>query len=149
MTPAQYRSSRSNKLGQTGEELARYLLQRLGLAMVEPVHTPWRILRDPAGRIASAYPVEKVSGDIRAVAPGGRSVLAEVKVRDHNLRWTDLEPHQRQALSQHHDLGGLSLLVWLHTSDSYILPWPLPDFGPRLPLTPTQAAALTLHHLPT
>lgn len=116
--------------------------------MTEPVHTPWRILRDAAGRITSAYPVEKVSGDIRAIAPGGRSVLAEVKVRDHNLRWTDLEPHQRHALSEHNRLGGLSLLIWLHTTGAYILPWPLPAFGPRLPLTPAQAAALTISALP-
>lgn len=139
---ASYQNRRNRAVGETGQMIASLLLANAGFEMVEPVHTPWRVLRDATGRITSAYPVEKVSGDFRAITTTGRSVLVEVKVRDRNLRWTDLEAHQRNALDRHAGCHGLSLLIWIHDHDGFILHWPIPNFGPGQSLTPELAASL-------
>lgn len=81
---------------------------------VERVRVGYSVRRGPGGQIISAHALEKVSGDFRGVAPGGRSVLAEVKARPvaDGLSWSDLEPHQRDALWGHRQAGGLSLVLW-------------------------------------
>jgi len=85
--------------------------------LVERVRVGWRIRRGPGGRILDAHPLEKVSGDWRAVAAGGRSVLMEVKCRPaaERLEWSDLEQHQHRALLAHATAGGLSLVAWVAT----------------------------------
>ncbi len=131
-----FTNRRNRKAGYSSEEAAAAQLRAMGFRMVEPIQTGWRVVRDRHGRIVNAFPLEKVSGDIRAVAPGGRSVLVEVKERDRNLRWSDFQPHQREALDEHAALGGLSLVVWLHRGHFYVLPWPIPGFGPRKSISP-------------
>ena len=140
-----FTNRRNRKAGYSSEEAAAAQLRALGFRMVEPIQTGWRVVRDRHGRIIRAYPLEKVSGDIRAVAPGGKSVLVEVKARDRNLRWSDFQPHQRQALDEHAALGGLSLVVWLHQGDFYVIPWPIPGFGPRRSITVDRARTLAIH----
>ena len=99
--------------GDNGEQVVRCRLVGMGMVLVEKVKTPWRIVRGPGGKILKAYPTHKVSGDFRAVMPGGRSVLVEVKWRESGpLAWNDLEPHQHHAMKIHQDAGGLSLIGW-------------------------------------
>ncbi len=138
---------RNRKAGYSSEEAAAAQLRAMGFRMVEPIQTGWRVVRDRQGRIVRAFPLEKVSGDIRAVAPGGRSVLVEVKERDRNLRWSDFEPHQRQALDEHAALGGLSLVVWLYQGQFYVLHWPISDFGPRKSISPERGEQLTMREV--
>lgn len=77
-------------------------------------------------------PVEETGGDFRAVEPGtGRSVLVAVKCRSGRLRWSDLRPHQRQALDEHYQLGGLSVLARVTERHGiWLLRWPVEGFGP-------------------
>jgi hypothetical protein len=99
--------------GAASEEVVRLRLVHLGFLLVEKVETPWRIVRGPGGRVVGAHPLRRVSGDFRAVRPGGQSVLVEVKWRDDGpLSWGDLEPHQQAALGLHRSAGGLSLVCW-------------------------------------
>ena len=122
----------NHKEGDIGQAVARYTLQRMGIQMLEPVHTPWKVMFQNTGgrrKVVNAFPVEKVSGDFRGVAPGGRSVLVEVKSRStrDTFRWSDLEPHQRDALQLHHELGGLSLVCWvIDNGECLVMAWPLP-----------------------
>jgi len=137
-------NSRNRKAGSSSEEAAAAQLRAMGFRMVEPIQTGWRVVRDRHGRIVHAFPLEKVSGDIRAVAPGGKSVLVEVKERNRNLRWSDFEPHQRQALDDHAALAWVSLVVWLHQGQFYVMPWPIPGFGSRKSITPKKGQELSL-----
>jgi hypothetical protein len=42
------------------------------------------------------------------------------------FRWSDLEAHQREALDNHQELGGLSLVVWvIESGEAIVLPWPI------------------------
>lgn len=124
-------TAREQNIGKHGEQLAMNTLRALGLEMVEKIGTPVKL--QPA-RIQGTYRVifgEKVSGDCRAILPGGRSVLIETKTMlDHNLRWSDLREHQPGRLDRHSELGGISLLVWVHNSGVYVMGWPVPNFGP-------------------
>jgi len=138
-------NKRNRKRGFSVEQAAAKQLRMLGLRMVEPIETGWRIIRDRNGKIINAFPVEKVSGDIRAIIPGGTSVLVEVKERDRNLRWSDFEAHQRDALTEHAELGGVSLVMWLHNGWFYTFCWPIPNFGPRKSLSIENNSVFRLH----
>ena len=74
----------------------------------------------------------------------GQSVMAEVKTVEHNLRWSDFMDHQPDALTEHADLGGLSLVVWVHSTGIYILRWPIPGFGKGNGLAFDTAAMLSV-----
>lgn len=128
-TSPQQRGRRNRAAGEAVEDYAADLLRRLGLAMIERVHTPWKVVRGKGGAIKHAFPVEKVSGDFRAVLPStGQSVLVEVKSRAQQLCWSDFRPHQREALTDHDAAGGLSLVVW-HEQQSgtvHVFAWPCP-----------------------
>ena len=100
--------------------------------MVERIATPVRCIPHP--RQHGYYRViwdEPVSGDHRGlIGEEGRSVLIEVKtILDRNLRFSDFRSHQPDRLSEHARLGGLSLVVWVHTSGVYVMTWPIPGFG--------------------
>ena len=120
------------RIGKAGEGAAARALAALGICMVERIGTPVRLI--PHGRYFAVIWGEWVSGDHRGVLPGGRSVLAETKTAlDRNLRWSDLRAHQPQRLSRHAELGGLSLLVWVHESRVhesrvYVMQWPIEGF---------------------
>jgi len=114
------------RIGKAGEGAAARALAALGICMIERIGTPVRLL--PHGRYFAVIWGERVSGDHRGVLPGGRSVLAETKTAlDRNLRWSDLRAHQPQRLSRHAELGGLSLLVWVHESGVYVMQWPIEE----------------------
>ena len=139
-------SKHEDRVGKAGQELAAGVLRRLGVECVEQVGTPVKLIPHP--RHEGYYRViwgEKVSGDHRGLLPGGRSVLAEVKtILDRNLRWSDLRDHQPRALSEHCEHGGASLLVWVHSTGAYVLPWPVPGFGPGKSITPERAEGLSI-----
>ena len=121
--------------GELSQDIVAAHLRVKGYRMIEPVYTPWRVIRK-MGRIVGAVPVRKVSGDFRAVAPGGRSVLVEVKGRDDGkLPWSAFAPHQRAALDEHAEAGGSSLVAFVRGSDVMIYPWPIEGFGPKKSLT--------------
>ena len=137
-----------DRVGKAGQELAAAALRRLGVEMVERVATPAKYIPTKEPGVFRVIWEEPVSGDHRGILPGGRSVLAEVKtILDRNLRWSDLRDHQPGALSDHARWGGLSLLVWVHTTGVYIMDWT--NLGgefdrPGAGLKPEQAARLTL-----
>jgi hypothetical protein len=127
---------RSKVLGNGGEFIVRARLIASGLRMVEQIHTGYRRIGDrwvPCGR---------VSGDWRAVAPGGRSVLVEAKTRSGDrLTYADLKPHQRAALDAHHEAGGLSLLALCHPTGVVLMAWPVEGFRRGSSLTIDEAKA--------
>ena len=139
-------SKREQKIGKAGEEWAMARVRSLGVEMVERIGTPVKIVRTSKDkRWHQIVWGEKVSGDTRGVLPGGRSVLVETKtILDRNLRWGDLRPHQPGRLSQHAELGGWSLLVWVHSTGIYVLEWPISDFRHGKSITIERAQSLNL-----
>ncbi len=136
---------RQQRVGKNGQVLAANTLRALGVEMVEQIGTP--VLLIPIGKNKQIFTViwgEKVSGDHRGILRGsGRSVLAETKtILDRNLRWSDLREHQPERLSLHADLGGLSLLVWVHSTGVFIMRWPILGFAPGGGMTPEFALAV-------
>jgi len=146
-------------IGAAGEQHAENHLRMLGFEMIEKIGTPVRLVQLP-GYAAKAlnraryspkgiFRVifgEKVSGDRRAlVGRSGRSVLIETKtILDRNLRYSDLRSHQPGRLQRHHELGGVSLITWVHSSGIYALQWPIPNFGSRKSITPESARDLQI-----
>lgn len=137
---------REKQVGDQGEKLARSVLSGLGLEMIEKIGTPVKLIPVKSANFRSAYFViwgEKVAGDHRAMLPDGRSVLIEVKtIYGRNLAWGDLREHQPGKLSEHDELNGLSLLVWVHDDGVFVMRWPVAGFGPGKGITPKQAQYL-------
>jgi len=133
MSTAAARGRKAHQDGDIGERVGRIILHQMGLEMIERIHTPWKVIFKtlPHGgrKVVDAFPLEKVAGDFRAIVPGtGQSVLIEVKSRTDRdtFRWSDLESHQREALDNHQELGGLSLVVWvIESGEAIVLPWPI------------------------
>ena len=116
--------------GEFSQNLVHQELRRRGYKLVEPVFSPWRVIRS-GNRIVNAFPLTKVSGDFRAVGSGGRSVLVEVKGREEgNLSFSVFAPHQRAALDEHADAGGLTLIAWVRDIGIRWFEWPIPGFKP-------------------
>lgn len=150
----------NREAGEAGQRIVAAVLRNLGVARVEPVHTPWRLKRR-GGRIVGATPMAKVEGDLRGIIPPtGRSVLVEVKSRvsDDPARpqavvwsWGDLEEHQHEALAGHAKAGGLALvgLVW-PGGVAVVVYGDAIDYGWRKgkPLTVDLVEALALRALP-
>ena len=143
--------SRANqKIGKHGQQQAASILAGMGLQMVEPIGTPVTLL--PFGLRRDVFRViwgEKVSGDRTAIVPGsGRKVLVETKtILERNLRWSDLRTHQPERLYRNSELGGLSLLVWVHESGVYILQWPVPGFKKGKSIGVEKAQKLNIEEL--
>ena len=123
--------SHNRKQGNAGEDIAAIRLRQLGVEMVETIEVGWGIIRGTTGKIIHTYPLKKVSGDFRGILPNGRSVLAEVKTTDGTLPYSQLEAHQHLALREHHEWGGLSLLVWVHDGTVSVMVYPVAGFVPR------------------
>lgn len=135
-------------VGKHGQLLAAAKLRMLGCEMVEKIGTP--VIMIPKGT-KNGVPVfqvifeEKVSGDHRGILQNGISVLAETKtILDRNLRYSDLREHQPDRLSEHNSWGGLSLLVWVHSSGVYVMEWPIFQFVPGTSITPQQAEFVSI-----
>lgn len=139
---AAYRGRRSQKKGKESEGLAEMLLRLKGVEMVEKIATPFVITDTRRDRYGTWYRIvweQKVSGDRRGILRGGRRVLAEVKARKHNLQWSNFEDHQVEALNRNHELGGLSLVVYIHPTINVVMEWPIPGFGPGVGISPEEA----------
>lgn len=155
-------AKKSQSIGAGGEQIAEMRLRGIGLGMVEKIGTPVKLVSipkrtrkymqkfgfNPNGVFRVIFG-EKVSGDRRALVPGsGVSVLIETKtILDRNLRWSDLRDHQPGRLDYHVELGGISLLAWVHQTGVYVLQWPVPDFGPRKSITVDQARWLEIEDI--
>lgn len=138
---------RSKRMGEHGEQAAYLALRSIGLEFIEPIHQAWKLIRwlPKYGRgAAHIVPLKKLKGDFRAIGRDGVSVLVEVKMRDEQLLWSDLKQHQREALTEHYQCGGMSLVVWVATNDIFVLEWPIDGFAPRRSLSEEQARALNL-----
>lgn len=145
-------SRKEERLGKTGEKFAAQVLTNLGIEQLQRIGTPVKVI--PVKVHGNKRPLfqviwgEKVIGDYRGVLPGGRSVLAEVKTVLHrNLQYSDMRLHQPEGLTRHAELGGLSLLVWVHSDDEiYVMEWTkfgIPGFEPRHSLNPKDAKTYT------
>jgi len=141
---ARLRGKRSKNKGDQGEMIARRALIDMGYLFIRRIATPWIIRRDRNGKVIGAKAGDKVAGDWRAVHPEtGWSVLAEVKLRDNpTLQYSTLEDHQHRSLAEHSEAGGISLLIWVHDSTPYVLPYPIEGFKPRSSITIEQAKEL-------
>lgn len=138
------------KIGNTGELFAAQALVNLGIEQLEQIGTPVKVFATPQKGLFRVIWGKKVIGDFRGVLPGGRSVISEVKtILHHNLGLSDFKEHQPAGLSRHAELGGLSLVVWVHgENEIYIMEWTkdgIPGLAPRHALTPEQANELTKH----
>jgi len=144
-------TKREQQTGKHGQILAAAALRRAGVEMVEQIGTPVKLI--PMGKVRGrqVYQViygEKVSGDHRGLLEDGTSVLAETKtIMDRNLRYSDLRDHQPGRLTEHHEHGGVSLLVWVHSSDIYVMRWPVPSFTKGKSITPEEASLLHIEKL--
>lgn len=141
--PANALRGRLNRAkGEVTQTCFQWRLLALGVQMVETVHSAWIVTR-VKGKIVGAKPAQKVNGDFRGVLPGGRSVLVEVKSREH-LVFSDLEAHQVRGLDAHRAAGGLSMLGWQWPGGDALMVWPVVGFGPGKGMTPAQALALNV-----
>lgn len=137
-------------IGKHGQNVAASALSRIGIEMVEEIGTPVKLIPVSAQRhdVFRVVFGEKVSGDHRGIIDGGRSVLAETKtILDRNLRYSDLRAHQPGRLTSHKEFGGLSLLVWVHNSGTYIMRWPIEGFVAGKSITPEKARTLNVENL--
>jgi hypothetical protein len=133
--------------GKQGQNVAASALSRAGIEMVEQIGTPVKLIpvHDHRQDVFRVVFGEKVSGDHRGILYGGRSVLAETKtILDRNLRYSDLREHQPGRLTSHATFGGLSLLVWVHSSCVYIMEWPIEGFVEGKSITPEKARELNI-----
>ena len=137
---------REQSIGSAGETQAANALRRIGVDMVEEIATPV-IVRQQGGRLVVLGYKEKVSGDHRGIYRG-RSVLAETKtVIDRNLQYSDLRSHQPERLAYHAELGGLSLLIWVHHTGVYIMQFPIEGFYKGRSLSVERARELNIESI--
>lgn len=151
---------REQQVGKQGEALALSALRSIGVEQIEHIGTPVRLIA--SGKNDGTFRVvygEPVAADFRGVLPkqvyydedepsiiAGVSVMAEVKtILDRNLRYSDLRPHQPGKLTEHSDLGGISLLVWVHSSGVYVMRWPIPGFSPGFGIIPFRADQIKIN----
>lgn len=131
MTQTSEQARAKQRQGAVGQSVATLALHRLGVQMAEEIATP--VILKPARKPIQGKPTpfyvtygKKVSGDHRGVMPGGRSVLAETKsMRGERLVYSDLREHQPERLSEHAELGGLSLLIWASEYGTFVMEWPV------------------------
>lgn len=141
-------SKQEQRIGRSGQNVSAVALSRIGVEMVEEIGTPV-ILTAAHGQRRDVFRVrfgQKVSGDHRGILhPGGRSVLAETKtISDRNLQFSDLRKHQPGRLNAHATFGGLSLLVWIHNTEKFVMKWPIEGFGPGKSITLEHARELNM-----
>lgn len=163
-TANRMRGRRNKATGKVAESHALWALVRAGVLEVEHIQTGWTVqrgaVRDEGGAIVGttirgARPAAKVSGDFTGLLRGGRAVICEVKKRQasepdeaRNIRWSDLQPHQRDTLTRRAELGALSLFAWVTfdpVGECLLLEWAkllALGFGPRSSITVEQARAL-------
>lgn len=144
-------SSRANKKGQAGEDIASKALARIGCLNIREIGTPFKIVNRKyfGGQMwLQGFWKAKVAGDRRAVRRDGISILAETKtITDGNLCWSDFKDHQPGELSEHARYA-ISLVVWVRGVDEvFILRWPIPNFGPGASISPQMAESLNITNI--
>lgn len=131
--------SANRKQGAAGEDDAKKELERRGVSNVEFTPVEWVIIRGASGKIVKAFPKRKAPTDLSGIIAGrGWFVKAEVKTCDGTLPYSMLEKHQHEAMQRHHDLGGLSLVVWVHDGIVSIMRYPIAGFRFRTSIKPHQ-----------
>ena len=130
--------------GAIGENHAAAALARLGVRMVTKKETPTRIV---GGRVIR---YKKADADFDGIyPPTGQRVLVEVKARDgETLPWSELRSHQINRLDENEDCRGISLLVWAHSAGTFVLRWPITNFGPGRSVALEYAKLFDLGKLP-
>ena len=137
----------SSRIGKAGESLAAGVLGRLGVHMVEPIATPFKIIKSRRINGQTWYRIkwsDKVSADHTGLLSDGRRVLAEVKTVEHNLRWSDFKTHQPGRLTMNVLGQGISVVVWVHSTGVKVLKWPIDGFKPGKGITPERAEELSI-----
>lgn len=129
-------SSREQRIGKVGEDIADAALRMAGVRNIERIGTPVKIIDTMVYRGKTWNRIvfgERVAGDRRGELDNGLSVLAEIKtVTDRNLRNSDFRPHQPDALMRHAEYGNaVSLIVWVAANGVYIMRLPIAGFGER------------------
>ena len=67
---------------------------------------------------------KKVSADFYGLLNNGRGVRVEVKaVSGAVLAWSNFREHQPAMLTEYAQALGLSLVVWVHGADVYVMQW--------------------------
>lgn len=141
---AQHRGAANKASGKRGQGEAECMLRALGARMVEEIATPTRAVR---GKTIYAA---KVSADINAIMGdgSGRRILAEVKsTKTATLGINKLQPHQQERLQENHELGGVSLAVWIAPHGSYVMRWPVEGWKSGKPLNEDKAGRLNVEAL--
>lgn len=139
------------KQGAAGEEVARVVLEQLGLVRIQKIETGFKVVRwiDQKKNIGIVFPFRSVAGDFTAMDITGRSFLIEVKTKnDKNLTWTSFAEHQIESLNDHAQYG-VSLVVFVfRLSPGYsILQWPIEGFKKGKGLTIERALKLSINSL--
>jgi len=142
-------SRRQKQIGDHGQQIAATVLRSRGALLVEKVATPVKLIPSSINGHYRVIFGERVSGDHRAILPGGRSILAETKATtgDRNLQYSDLREHQPERLTAHAEAGGLSLLIWICDAGQFVMQWPIVGFQPGRSITVTLAKALDIPDL--
>jgi len=122
MTP----TARSSSPGQGLElYLARYHehLRQRGEALVAKIPTPVQIRSRRGGAITGVLQPPVWVDYAGVIAPSGRAVAIEAKVRPDRITMSDLEPHQRSTLAAVDAVGGVAIVYVRLTSSDLIVPW--------------------------
>ena len=140
MSRYRYSQQRANqRSGAVGENVAMRALVTAGYRRIKKIHTGFVKIK------GQWKPRKKVDGDLRAIEPHtGRAVLAEVKRREDKLLYSDLNPHQRDGLTEHAEFNGIALVVWVHREGVAVMTWPIAGFEPRTSLSIKRAKELSL-----
>jgi hypothetical protein len=115
-------AGRQRRGAETEERVERALRAR-GFALVEKVEVPFGIRKNKITGKPERYGKRKVSGDFRAVGPGGLSVLVESKAYPGHLKFSAFEPHQIESLRAHHAAGGITEVAWTDGEALRFIPW--------------------------
>ncbi len=110
-------AGRQRRGAETEERVERALRAR-GFALVEKVEVPFGTTQDGV-----RFARRKVSGDFRAVGPGGLSVLVESKAYPDRLPHSAFKPHQIESLRAHHAAGGITEVAWTDGEVLRFIPW--------------------------
>ena len=129
--------------GENVEGMVKNYLAFHGFSMVRKIHTNVKP-RFKNKKIVGAHYAEAVGGDFRALYGPGLSCLIEVKHRvNDKFGLSMLEPHQKDALTDHNNAGGLSLVTWVTQSrELFLMRWPMAIIKHRRAISQDEARML-------
>ena len=121
----------NQRVGVWAENMAERWLYSQGFHCIERIRTGWRI-KWINGKVVSAKPKEKVSGDFNCIGKNGQYIHVEVKQRGSGkLFFSDLEEHQVEAMDERVKYGALVLLIWVQSpTELKALQWPIDGLKP-------------------